>query len=471
MNIWELLGIEPTRDKTEIRKAFAEKSKYFHPEESPEKFIELRNAYKRALLFAEQGTVSIEDDFSPIEEPEEGEQEEFIGLYPPKSEEKEKLSQRGERLVGEAEMIFQTKAGLRSPRCWKKYFEKSEYRWEKRNPVFLYELMSLIQREKVPMKAWYRVMEPELQKLADSWKRTDLGNCILEVRSEKQEEYNDEARAHLEMKQIGVAGSTGEKSRYLPQGALAAAVLLAAAFLFIYFVSDGEHKKKLDEPPKAESEAAAKSEDDFEKIVYGGRVPQIKEKTPVFPILTPAKEVSKQENVLDSLPLDREELQTIQSEQDLYERISSGIIYGSDYAAVQIYAENMGIDRAEYDSMKRMYEENPEGGEAWRTLRAYCRHQSRIIRDKLIPSIYESVIQGEMSGKAQKYGLLLGIQEAQFQQLVILYQSEGEEVMKEKLLEYDKLLESIYDLSLRLFVTQEDGSAAIENANRSAENK
>ena len=48
-DIWSLLGIAPTDDRKAIRKAFAAQSKLHHPEEEPEYFTALNQAYKAAL--------------------------------------------------------------------------------------------------------------------------------------------------------------------------------------------------------------------------------------------------------------------------------------------------------------------------------------------------------------------------------------------------------------------------------------
>lgn len=48
-DIWSMLKIEPTDDKKAIRKAFAAQSKLHHPEEEPEYFAALNQAYKAAL--------------------------------------------------------------------------------------------------------------------------------------------------------------------------------------------------------------------------------------------------------------------------------------------------------------------------------------------------------------------------------------------------------------------------------------
>ncbi len=54
---WQILGIEPTKDKTEIKKAYAKLIAVFHPEENPEKFQEIQQAYKQALNYAKTGNM------------------------------------------------------------------------------------------------------------------------------------------------------------------------------------------------------------------------------------------------------------------------------------------------------------------------------------------------------------------------------------------------------------------------------
>ncbi len=47
MNDWNILGIEETNDLRKVKRAYAEKSKLYHPETHPEEFQQLHNAYKR----------------------------------------------------------------------------------------------------------------------------------------------------------------------------------------------------------------------------------------------------------------------------------------------------------------------------------------------------------------------------------------------------------------------------------------
>ena len=50
---WAVLELEPTRDVSAIKRAYAEKAKTCHPEEDPEGFLNLRKAYEAALDYAE----------------------------------------------------------------------------------------------------------------------------------------------------------------------------------------------------------------------------------------------------------------------------------------------------------------------------------------------------------------------------------------------------------------------------------
>ena len=52
MDIWEILQVEETCDKSVIRKAYAERAKEYNPEEHPEEFLRIREAYEKALAHA-----------------------------------------------------------------------------------------------------------------------------------------------------------------------------------------------------------------------------------------------------------------------------------------------------------------------------------------------------------------------------------------------------------------------------------
>jgi len=53
MDLWQILGVEPSHDKRTIRRAYAKRVKQCHPEDDPEGFKRLREAYEWALEWAE----------------------------------------------------------------------------------------------------------------------------------------------------------------------------------------------------------------------------------------------------------------------------------------------------------------------------------------------------------------------------------------------------------------------------------
>lgn len=65
-SMWEWLEIEPTTDVQIIRKAYSQQAKKYHPEENPEEFKQVRDAYKKALSYAKSNeksnTVKPDDD-------------------------------------------------------------------------------------------------------------------------------------------------------------------------------------------------------------------------------------------------------------------------------------------------------------------------------------------------------------------------------------------------------------------------
>lgn len=50
--IWDILGISPTRDVREIKKAYAALAKKNNPEEHPDEFRRIHDAYKSAMAYA-----------------------------------------------------------------------------------------------------------------------------------------------------------------------------------------------------------------------------------------------------------------------------------------------------------------------------------------------------------------------------------------------------------------------------------
>lgn len=70
MNCFTVLGIEPTTEKKKIKRAYAAKSREFHPEEHPEEFQRIHDAYEEALAWAERNVESEVEQQMP-EEPQQ----------------------------------------------------------------------------------------------------------------------------------------------------------------------------------------------------------------------------------------------------------------------------------------------------------------------------------------------------------------------------------------------------------------
>lgn len=54
MSIWEMLEIEPTKDIKQIKRAYLKAVKQYHPEEQPEAFKQINEAYQQALAYTKQ---------------------------------------------------------------------------------------------------------------------------------------------------------------------------------------------------------------------------------------------------------------------------------------------------------------------------------------------------------------------------------------------------------------------------------
>ena len=64
MNFWSILGIPPTKNLKDIKRAYAKQSKVYHPEDDPENFQRLQKAYQEALAW--QKSKSGNEDVSAV---------------------------------------------------------------------------------------------------------------------------------------------------------------------------------------------------------------------------------------------------------------------------------------------------------------------------------------------------------------------------------------------------------------------
>ena len=71
MNIWETLGIEPTTDVKLIRRRYAELVRLYHPEDQPEIYQEIVEAYQKALTYARSRNTRLENSLRKASDSQE----------------------------------------------------------------------------------------------------------------------------------------------------------------------------------------------------------------------------------------------------------------------------------------------------------------------------------------------------------------------------------------------------------------
>lgn len=102
MSIWSTLGIEPTRGKREIKRAYAKMAARYHPEEQPEKFQEVYDAYEQAVSYAE-GYAGTEFHYEEVICEEESEPE--VSLENHTTVQKSEISHGNHVTVQKSEML------------------------------------------------------------------------------------------------------------------------------------------------------------------------------------------------------------------------------------------------------------------------------------------------------------------------------------------------------------------------------
>lgn len=182
--MWEWLEIEPTKDEKEIKAAFAEVAKKYHPAEHPDEFRELRDCYKRALRYAQTDAIreskqsfadpiGIDDEKQNINSDSDNNNEKLkFNLETKKPSldfsnisDKQVLSEKQVMMLNFARDMFDNMATNPGQFCEKKTFETIFYRWEKApykdeiTPQFAELFMDILGKLPVIDKKSYEVIE------------------------------------------------------------------------------------------------------------------------------------------------------------------------------------------------------------------------------------------------------------------------------------------------------------------------
>lgn len=172
---WSVLGLEPTRDVSAIRRAYARKTRECHPEEDPEGFLRLREAYQVALAYAEGGacppppapTASAgerdtrqaqAEDGEENRDPDgdlESEQQGFQGWAIPEQEPEDRLNPYADsEALRKFEELY-TGEQRKNSKLWMDYFTSDTFldvAWEPEFTQLLLEKVTQVERELPPGK-------------------------------------------------------------------------------------------------------------------------------------------------------------------------------------------------------------------------------------------------------------------------------------------------------------------------------
>lgn len=147
--VWAILGIEPTQNKREIRKAYAEQSKLHHPEEEPEVFARLNQAYQEALRYASSG---VNDQYQAaiidIDSPASGGENILLSRLQREEERKAEESLAGEALQ-ELIAIFEDENRRNKANVWKEFFLSECFLREQQEETFGRGLLWYLQKQTI----------------------------------------------------------------------------------------------------------------------------------------------------------------------------------------------------------------------------------------------------------------------------------------------------------------------------------
>lgn len=117
MDFWELLGIEPTKDKITIKKAFASQVKLHKPSDDAELYQKIREAYNKALEFADS--------------------DEEIEVFAEDEPEEEEIKIDSESKLDEFEKAFSSKDSKEQNKNFENStFEENSFSFEDKVPFF-----------------------------------------------------------------------------------------------------------------------------------------------------------------------------------------------------------------------------------------------------------------------------------------------------------------------------------------------
>lgn len=201
MYFWNVLQIEPTNDIKVIKQAFAKLSKQYHPEDSPEEFQRIKEAYRHAISYVKsrretddepaESSISLDPpvhkepesapnpfdalntaENTPLEEgsgsPEDVIQTPFDELI---SQSEQKQVQAVNQALHQAEMLFQNARTRNKQRAWQDYFQSPDFLMLQKDDQFTQRFLDYLFRIKLGFHAntWNHIFIPMLREWQAMW--------------------------------------------------------------------------------------------------------------------------------------------------------------------------------------------------------------------------------------------------------------------------------------------------------------
>lgn len=170
MNFWDILEIEPTTDTVVIKKAYAEKLKLHHPEDDPEGFQRVRQAYESALNYAKymKRNTGLKTDELVIEQSNRNFQiqHHVVNFEQVVSENANNVTiELIEQFMNKVEVIYNSSRLRKDINQWKVLLENEAYWNLDLKKQLSYRMLNFLQehyqdpKNKLPTKAWRMLNE------------------------------------------------------------------------------------------------------------------------------------------------------------------------------------------------------------------------------------------------------------------------------------------------------------------------
>ncbi len=158
MDIWDILGIKKTADIREIKKAYARKTRIYHPETHPDEFQVLHRAYEAALNYAGNTKKTVQDLTENVDfifpKQEYGTEKMFVPnlefddfINEIEANSNQPRADLSGAPVKEFEDLLHDKRKSFYPKFWKNYFTDSKFLNYQYNQDFIDKITEILEKD------------------------------------------------------------------------------------------------------------------------------------------------------------------------------------------------------------------------------------------------------------------------------------------------------------------------------------